>query len=109
MSDERSPRTVTHMSEPLYTTKDAVTVLPDGSAFAIGELPLPHDHWLYQPSTPEPPLCSSPLSLWIRDSVRWALRASIRKPEEVGFDPDALVRNVVLALCGPSNSFAKES
>lgn len=33
---------------------DNCTILPDGSAFAVGSFPLPQDHWLYAPHEYEP-------------------------------------------------------
>ena len=90
-----------------------ITVLPDGSAFFVGSLPLPKDHWLYASrcekwdsvrdttaDTPQPILDHA----W-RESVVAALRYAIRGATDCGkvsdFDPDALVQNAVYALCGP--------
>jgi hypothetical protein len=96
------------------TTEAAgVMKLPDGSACAIVSFPLPKDHWLYAPLTyttnrtdyepdelPEPVL--DPKS---RDAVvtaaRYAVRAATMCGQEPDLDPDALVRNVAYALCGP--------
>lgn len=92
---------------------DDFTVLPDGSAFCVGSLPLPKDHWLYAPQctewdeerntsadTPRPIL-----SIDIRDAVvaaaRYAVRGATMCGKDMDFDPDALVKNVVYALCGP--------
>ena len=89
------------------------TFLPDGSAFMVGSLPLPKNHWLYAPQcltwdsvretstdTPEPIL-----SLEQRDAVitaiRWAIRGATMNGADMDFDPDALVKNAAYALCGP--------
>lgn len=92
---------------------DGLAVLPDGSAFSVASLSLPKDHWLYAPQcsewdevrntsadTPHPVLCIS-----MRDAViaaaRYAVRGATMCGKEMDFDPDALVKNVVYALCGP--------
>lgn len=87
-----------------------VTILPDGSAFAILEFPLPENHWLFEKGEFEvPPMTmrtgtDSPkrkeLEKAIESAVKYALRVSIESPDEVGFDPDALVRNVVVGMLG---------
>lgn len=89
-----------------------VTVLPDGSAFSTASFPLPRDHWLYaprpngwdserdcMPDQPHPILTHAQ-----RDAVvaagRYAVRAATMNGTENDFDPDALVQNLVVALCG---------
>lgn len=102
------------MSEELKST-DGVIVLPDGSAFATASFPLPKDHWLYAPrgdwdsvrddfaETPLPILTNAQ-----RDAViaagRYAVRGATMCGKEADFDPDALVRNLCYALCGPANA-----
>lgn len=89
-----------------------VTVLPDGSAFAVASYPLPKDHWLFAPrgawdyarddfaETPLPILTNE-----LRDRViaaaRYAVRGATMCGAEEDFDPDALVLNMAYALCGP--------
>jgi hypothetical protein len=88
-----------------------VTILPDGSAFAVMSYPLPKDHWLYaereyRNGEDEPVELGKPiLTRQLRDSVvsavRYAVRGATNCGKEVDFDPDALVQNAVYALCGP--------
>lgn len=92
-----------------------VTILPDGSAFALGSFPLPADHWLYE-SKDERFTCvgapPAPLRLGngpLRDAMaamlweagKYAVRAATRCGTELDFDPDALVMNLVVGLLGP--------
>jgi hypothetical protein len=91
--------------------QEPVTVLPDGSAFAVMSYPLPKDHWLYaereyRDGEDEPAELGKPiLTHQLRDSVvsavRYAVRGATNCGKEVDFDPDALVQNAVYALCGP--------
>lgn len=87
--------------------------LPDGSGVAFGSIPLPKDHWLYAPQaegwdnerdcpedTPHPTLDDTKRQAVI-DAVRWAVRGATMCGKENDFDPDAMVLNVVYALCGP--------
>ena len=91
-----------------------VTVLPDGSAFAVGSFPLPKDHWLYAPQcaewdserdpsadTPRPILDNSQRRAVIA-AVRYAIRGATFNGTDLDFDPDALVLNAAYALCGPA-------
>lgn len=89
-----------------------VTVLPDGSAFAVASFALPKDHWLYAPrgewdvERNEFAECPRPiLTGEQRDSViaavRYAIRGATMCGKETDFDPDALVQNAAYALCGP--------
>ena len=90
------------------------TVLPDGSAFFAGSLPLPKDHWLYAPrcaewdnvrditaDTPHPILNNSHRPAVIA-AIRYALRGATMCGQEMDFDPDAVVLNAAYALCGPA-------
>jgi hypothetical protein len=88
------------------------TVLPDGSAFSVGSLPLPKDHWIYAPATYSEPDQIEPddkpipiLTHAQRDAVvaavRYAVRGATMRGQCEDFDPDALVSNAVVALCGP--------
>jgi hypothetical protein len=93
---------------------EPVTVLPDGSAFAVMSYPLPKDHWLYaerqyNDGEDEPvELGKAILTHEMRDAVvsavRYAIRGATNCGKENDFDPDALVLNAVYALCGPYTS-----
>lgn len=106
---------------PLYTSPQAqpaqqepVTVLPDGSAFAVMSYPLPKDHWLYadrqyndgeyEPVELGKPVLTHELRDAVVSAVRYAIRGATNCGKEVDFDPDALVQNAVYALCGPFTS-----
>lgn len=90
-----------------------VTVLPDGSAFAVGSLPLPKDHWLYAPrgewdsdrdeyaEYPMPILTNAHREA-VMVAARYAIRGATMCGQDMDFDPDALVRNLACALCGPA-------
>ncbi|SUW10772.1 Uncharacterised protein [Bordetella bronchiseptica] len=88
-----------------------VTVLPDGSAFALASFPLPATHWLYAereyaPGAEEPKELPDPILTHAqRDAVvaaiRYAVRGATMCGKEQDLDPDALVQNAVYALCGP--------
>ncbi|MGE8691489.1 MAG: hypothetical protein ACN6PJ_30380 [Achromobacter sp.] len=96
--------------------QDGVTVLPDGSAFALASFPLPATHWLYAereyaPGAEEPKELPAPILTHAqRDAVvaavRYAVRGATMCGKEPDFDPDALVQNAVYALCGPYGSAA---
>ena len=86
------------------------TILPDGSAFAVGSFPLPQDHWLYAPHEYEPgadepkellaPILTHAQRNEVVAAVRYAVRGATMCGKEPDFDPDALVQNAVYALCG---------
>ena len=89
-----------------------VTVLPDGSAFTTASFPLPKNHWLYAPrlegwdnerdcfpDLPHPILHGAHRNA-VCAAVRYAIRAATMNGAEPDFDPDALVQNAVVALCG---------
>ena len=90
------------------------TVLPDGSAFFTVSLPLPADHWLYAPregwdserdefaECPRPVLTNAQREA-VRAAARYAVRGATMCGKEMDFDPDALVLNMMYALCGPAN------
>ena len=91
--------------------QEPVTVLPDGSAFAVMSYPLPKDHWLYaereyrdgedEPAELGKPILTHQLRDYVVSAVRYAVRGATNCGKEVDFDPDALVQNAVYALCGP--------
>lgn len=97
----------------IKVTDNNVTILPDGSAFSVMSLPLPEDHWLYAPrgewdtERDEFAECPQPiLTRTQRDDViaaaRYAIRGATMCGKEQDFDPDAMVLNLVYALCGPA-------
>ena len=91
--------------------QEPVAVLPDGSAFAVMSYPLPKDHWLYadrqyndgeyEPVELGKPVLTHELRDAVVSAVRYAIRGATNCGKEVDFDPDALVKNAVYALCGP--------
>lgn len=92
---------------------DGVTVLPDGSAFAVGTLPLPNDHWIYEKDaegyTPPPPMplrvgtehpARAKLVEAVQQAAQYAVRAATMCGKTADFDPDALVQAMVVGLLG---------
>ena len=96
------------------------TVLPDGSGFFTASLSLPADHWLYMPRdegwdserdcNPElpQPILSHTQRTEVVAAIRYAIRSATMQGTEMDFDPDAIVQNAVVALCGFYGSAAKE-
>lgn len=92
--------------------------LPDGSGFAVMSMPLRKDHWIYQTTedgfTPPPPMpfrigaADAPVlnrtrAQWaegIRAACRYAVQASTMRGQEMDFDPDAMVQNMVVGMLG---------
>ena len=105
-----------HASVPGGMELSAPTILPDGSGFGILSLPLPKDHWLYaereyeesviEPNDLPAPILTHSFRRQVIAAIRYAVRASTNCGKEENFDPDAMVRNAVYALCGPYNSTA---
>lgn len=100
------------MTEETKNT-DGVTVLPDGSAFAVISFPLPANHWIYAPhpegwdrerdtfiDTPHPILDDSYIPA-LTEALRYAIRGATLCGKVKDPDPDALVQNAIYALCGP--------
>lgn len=94
----------------------SVPVLPDGSSFFTGSFPLPDDHWLYAPpceswdeardcvaDRPIPFLTHNDRQKII-NAVQYAIRAATNRGQIQDFDPDALVQNAVVAICGNYNT-----
>lgn len=87
---------------------DGVTVLPDGSGFAVGSMPLPTDHWLYAEGHEDPPAAlrigvgeeRDVLAAHVRAAARYAIRGATMNGKEPDFDPDALVLNMIVGLLG---------
>lgn len=91
-----------------------VYVLPDGSAFGTFTLPLPKDHWLYQPVPDEPPApfrvgvgkeitiqgSRKEISDKVREAARYAMQASTNSGQIEDEDPDAVIQNLLIGLFG---------
>jgi hypothetical protein len=95
-----------------------VTVLPDGSAFAVVSFPLPKTHWIYQKgadgfSTPPPmpfrvgvnqsvavSLTREEFAQRIWDAAKYAIKGATMHGAETDFDPDALCQNLVVGMLG---------
>jgi hypothetical protein len=102
------------MAEQPAQQQEPVTVLPDGSAFAVMSYPLPKNHWLYaerqyndgedEPVELGKPVLTHEMRDAVVSAVRYAVRGATNCGKEVDFDPDALVQNAVYALCGPFTS-----
>jgi hypothetical protein len=77
--------------------------LPDGSGAHCASLPLPTDHWIYHPAS-EPPVSiidRSPQNIAaIREAAQYAIRCATMGGTARDFDPDALVQNLIVGLCG---------
>lgn len=86
-------------------------VLPDGSAFGVVSFPLSKDHWLYadrayedgadQPKELPAPILNHGSRETVVAAGRYAVRGATNCGKGPDFDPDALVQNIVYALCGP--------
>lgn len=93
---------------------ETTTILHNGSAFFTASLPLPKDHWLTAPDvpgwdskrrtapdTPHPFLNHTEHRGRVVEAMRWAIRGATMRGQIQDFDPDALVKNAVYAMCGP--------
>src|ERR1700752_28992 len=90
-----------------------VTKLPDGSGFFIGSFQLPKDHWSKLPrpdgwdqkrdcSIDQPyPILGPEHREAVKAAVRWGYRGASMLGTVEDIDPDALVMNILIALCGP--------
>lgn len=89
-----------------------MTKLPDGSGFFTASMPLPDTHWLFAPAaegwdpfrdcspeSPEPILTHARREDVVK-AIRYAVRGATMRGAHSDFDPDALVQNAVVALCG---------
>lgn len=100
---------------------NTITILPDGSAFSTASYPLPKDHWLYAPRSEEwdnerdcsaeqpKAILTHELKQKVIEAARYAVRASTLNGAEKDFDPDAMVQNMVVALCGVKPSKAMQT
>lgn len=100
----------THVHTPPTRSPTMNTILPDNSAFFTASLPLPKDHWIYkpteyvgneiEPSDKPKPILTHALKDQVVSAARYAIRASTMNGAEKDFDPDAMVLNMIAALCG---------
>lgn len=95
------------MTDPNMAPEDwakpppAGTILPDGSAFFTAEYPLPADHWLYEKqAAPPEPILTHRLHKEVITAARYAIRDTTANGQIKDFDPDAMVQNIILAICG---------
>lgn len=96
------------MPKPEVTFSE-VTRLPDGSAFCAASFPLPKDHWLYEKKDNIPPMTyragteSPNRKMWedrIREATKYAVRACTMNGQEMDFDPDAMIQNMIVGVLG---------
>jgi len=83
--------------------------LPDGSGFAVVSMDLPKDHWLladHENILPMPMrigtnnLERTKLTEEILSAAKYAVRSATRNGKDNDFDPDALIRNMVIGMLG---------
>lgn len=81
---------------------DRLSVTSDASGFTTASFSLPENHWLYQPNSENKPvpILTHALRQQVIDAVRFAVKNATSNGSSETFDPDALVQNAVLALCG---------
>lgn len=98
-----------------------ISVLPDGSAFCTKSFPLPKDHWLYAKKceiwdderdtfldTPVPIFNNNiDIRSKIIEAIRFSFRRCTANGTDMDLDPDALVQNIVYALCGSQSKVTK--
>ena len=104
---------VEQLAEMVGGTLDHVTLFSDGHGIATMSMPLPKTHWIYEANADgfyaPPPM---PMRMGAEDSRRqefeqkvraagkYAVRAATRGGKEMDFDPDALLRNLLVGLFG---------
>lgn len=90
-------------------TDETVTILPDGSAYAVMTSPLPPGHWLTAAGDSVPPMVmrmgtSDPrradMKTKVSAAARYAIRATTANGTVMDFSPDAMVLNFVVAMLG---------
>ena len=92
--------------KPLPT--GSVNVLPDGSVSFTASMPLPEDHWIYEPKTAPPRglRCGTDNELrktleeHIAAAAKYAISGATMNGKEMDFDPDALVQDMIVGLLG---------
>jgi hypothetical protein len=104
-----APELLNQLAKDLGGTIEEAVELPDGSGFAVMSLPLPADHWLTQPGFSVPPMPfrrganhpeREPWANAIREAGKYAIRASTMNGQEIDFDPDAMLQNLVVGMLG---------
>lgn len=86
-------------------------VLPDGSGFFTAKFPLPESHWLYAPrvewDNERDTFAELPIPILTHDNcaavvaaIRYAIRGATMCGQDMDIDPDSLVQNACVALCG---------
>ncbi len=82
-------------------------VLPNGSACCVASSPLPKDHWIYaEPGDPPMGLRMgaseerTAMVEKVREAAQYAVRGATMSGTATGFDPDALVQNMIVGLLG---------
>jgi hypothetical protein len=82
---------------------DQVNILPDGSAFCIGSMPLPKNHWLFAEYENIPPQnndLKDNLQSIVIAAAKYAIRTSTMNGKLQDFDPDAMVQNFIIGMLG---------
>lgn len=83
--------------------------LPDGSGFAMVNMPLPRGHWLYAEHDNVPPMpfkmgtehpSYSTIKGDVEAAAKYAIRAATLNGKIVDFDPDAMAQNFVVGMLG---------
>lgn len=72
-------------------------------ACATASLPLPEDHWIYEEAGEPPRFDWLDNPLWrakLREAAKYAVRASTNSGKDTDFDPDAMVQNFIIGMCG---------
>lgn len=114
MSSEKHPiELIEDLADATGGAVTDVTLLSDGSGFAMLSTPLREDHWIYETdrhggSGPSPmPMagdCRDPMRVifegHLRIAARHGIRSSTRCGRENDFDPDAMERNIATSLFG---------
>lgn len=106
-----TPKDVSDLITNAGGTIESMQVFSDGHGVATASFPLPKEHWLYADdgSFDAPPMpmrmgTDDPRRQQFNDMVkvaaRYAVRAATMKGKEDDFDPDALVRNMVVGMLG---------
>ncbi len=107
--DEYVPEHVKELVNSIDGKIESSGVLPDGSGFCTASFPLPEDHWLLAEGINEPPApmrmgCDDPeRKIWeerLMAAGRYAVRASTMNGKDDDFDPDAMVRNMIIGMLG---------
>ncbi len=79
---------------------------------------MPEDHWVMQPGEnvpPSPVFYGVPaerafiIRRCIREAGRYAIRAATGNGTILDFDPDAMLQEFELAMCGPSANLGRAS